>query len=91
MGHPVTRDFSQGKVNKSHPAAEVPMSPFSSSLIVVPGGVALLEVLPPGGVEGADGAAQVAVVVRRGQVDLGVLVVGQHPREHRVLEGIRRV
>ena len=55
------------------------------SLIVVPGGVALLEVLPPGGVEGADGAAQVAVVVRRGQVDLGVIVVGQHPREHRVL------
>ena len=54
-------------------------------LVVVPGGVALLEVLPPGGVEGADGAAQVAVVVRRRQVDLGVLVVGQHPREHRIL------
>ena len=68
------------------------MSPFNSSLVVVPGGVALLEVLPPGGVEGADGAAQVAVVVRRGQVDLGVLVVGQHPREHRVLfrKGVRR-
>ena len=54
-------------------------------LVVVPGGVSLLEVLPPGGVEGADGAAQVAVVVRRRQVDLRVLVVGQHPREHRVL------
>lgn len=54
-------------------------------LIVVPSVVAVLEVLLPGGVEGSDRFGEVAVVVGGGQVDLGVLVVGQDPREYRVL------
>ncbi len=36
-------------------------------------------------VECADGLAQVAVVVGRAQVDLHVLVVGDHPRKDGVL------
>ena len=54
-------------------------------LVVFPGTVARLEIFPPRVIQSTDGFTEVSEVVRRAQVQLVAVVVGDDPGEHGVL------